>query len=186
MMDGDGGFIRVESALGVLWSICDGFVETSSWLDRCKVFSPDELPVNVRKLLAHEQHMTPTLREYYGGELRLDVLDHQQNASEYARKILLWNDGDGRNKVVEFGIVRMNLSSVCREAAEEIVSRRTPLGDILRTHGVLTCVRPHWFVRIPEDCEISRCFGSRAVFGRLATIDVQGSPAVSLFEAVGD
>jgi chorismate-pyruvate lyase len=188
MMDGGGGFIQGDTALAALRSICDGFIDSSSWLDRCEVVSPDALPGNIRRLLAHEQHMTPTLRDHFGGELRLEVLDHRQNSDEYARKILLWNNGagTGRDRLVEFGIVRMDLSSVSREAAEDIVSRRTPLGDILRTHGVLTRVRPHWYLRIPADCEISRYFDSQAVFGRLATIDVHGCPAVNLFEAVAD
>jgi hypothetical protein len=64
MMDGDGGFIQGDTALAALRSICDGFIDSSSWLDRCEVVSPDALPGNIRRLLAHEQHMTPTLRDH--------------------------------------------------------------------------------------------------------------------------
>jgi len=185
MMDGAGGINPSVSAMQALKVICDGFVDVSVWLPQCEVMEPGALPPLARKLLAHEQHMTQTLREYYGGELRLDVLDHRQLPTDYARKILLWSNGGGNEKVVEFGIVRMTLSSIGDQAADEIVSRQLPLGDILRTHGILTRVRPHWFVRIPKDSEVSQYFAAPAVFGRLATIEVQRCPTVSLFEAIG-
>lgn len=194
MMHGGGGTDSRTVAMQSLATICDGFVSDGDWFTPCEVVEPQAMPALARELLVHDEHMTQTLREHYGGELKLEVLDYHQESNVYSRKIRLWSDGGGRRRVVEFGIVRIDLSCATPSAAEEIVSRGAPLGDILRRHGLLTRVRPKWYLRFPANGVIGNFFAEHPVaslgmadgfvYGRLAMIDVNGSPGVELLEVV--
>jgi len=103
------------------------------------------VPEPYHRLLVHSHHMTVTVEEFYGGPVDVKVLDARHEGDSYARKILLALRGSG--KVVQFGIVHIDLSFLSRPVRDEIVSRRTPLGRVLIQHNVLRVVRPIEFFR---------------------------------------
>src|SRR5512140_2638580 len=87
------------------------------------------VPEPYHRLLVHSHHMTVTVEEFYGDAVDVKVLDARHDGDSYARKILLALRGSG--KVVQFGIVHIDLSFLARPVRDEIVSQRTPLGRVL-------------------------------------------------------
>jgi len=150
-----------------------------------EVIRGDEVPEPYRGLLVHEHHMTVTVEAYHGGPVDVRVLDRRQDGSEYARKILLVHQATG--KVVQFGIMRIDLDLTSPPVREAIVAERTPLGRILIEHDVLRRIEPVAFVRIhPGPVQLARfsMAGPRPLYGRLAFIHVDEKPAVELLEVV--
>lgn len=146
---------------------------------------PDEVPPPYRDLLVHEHHMTVTVEAHHGGLVDVRVLDRRHEGDTYARKILLALQDGGR--VVQFGIVRINLGHCSPEVRAEIVAGQTPLGRILIQHNVLRRIEPTAFLRIIPGRAMMDWFGlerPRPTYGRLAIIYYDGYPAVELLEVV--
>ena len=145
----------------------------------------DEVPAPYHDLLVHEHHMTVTVEQYHGGPVDVRVLAYRQDGDHYSRKILLVHKATG--KVVQFGIVRIDLSKTTPEVSAAIVSRKTPVGRILIQHDVLRRIEPTAFVRIDAGPEQMAWFGETGrgvLYGRLAIIHFDGKPAVELLEVV--
>src|SRR3954470_1172361 len=79
-----------------------------------------------RMLLAHDSHMTVTVERFYNEPVDVRVLNVNLSGNHYAREILLARQSDGA--VVQFGIMRLDFSSVSPEVRQEVESRSTPLG----------------------------------------------------------
>jgi len=127
--------------------------------------------------------MTPTLRAHFGGEVRLHVELDRLDGELYRRRIVL-TTSDAEN-VIESGVVRIHLQYVPQAARATILDRKTPLGDVLARHGVLTRVEPMWYLRFPRGVDVVQCFRTDAdLFGRLAMIHCNGEDAVELLEVV--
>lgn len=142
-----------------------------------------EVPEPYRSLLVHEHHMTVTMEAHHGKPVYVRVLQRHRSGSWYARKILLFLVGT--QKVVQFGIVRINLDLCSREVRHAILEEATPLGRILIRHNVLRWIEPTSYLRIQPDQELQQCFGLKEpvpVYGRLALIHCDGKPAVELLE----
>jgi len=150
-----------------------------------EVLSGDEMPEPYRGLLVHEHHMTVTVEAYHGGLVDVRILDRRQDDDVYARKILLVHRATG--KVVQFGIVRIDLSMTSEPVRAAIVAGQTPVGRILIEHDVLRRIEPTDFLRItPGPVQMAR-FGMtepQPLYGRLAIIHCDGQPAVELLEVV--
>jgi hypothetical protein len=154
-------------------------------LPRCEVIPADEVPEPYRTLLVHEHHMTVTVEAHHGDLVNVQILDRRHEDDLYARKILLTLQKSG--KVVQFGIVRVNLSYCSEPVRAEIVSGKTPFGRILINHNVLRRIEPTAYLRIEPGPIMMGWFGmnaSRPVYGRLAYIHCDGRPAVELLEVV--
>lgn len=165
-----GGFYDCD-AVDLGWTPCDA----------------SELPPLFCDLLVHDDHMTTTLQNHYGCPVELRVLDEQSDESLYARKILLGLRGSGR--IVEFGIVRLNLELIAEDVRNEIRQRKTPLGDILIRHDVLRRIEPKWYFRFAPQSPLAEHFEPRhrkSVFGRIGVIHCDGRPAILLLEIVAD
>ena len=65
-------------------------------------------PEPYKQLLVHEQHMTVTMEKFHRSPVSVTILERVQDELIYARKILLTADTTGQ--VVQFGLVRFNLS----------------------------------------------------------------------------
>ena len=145
----------------------------------------DEVPAPYHDLLVHEHHMTVTVEAYHGGPVDVRVLEYRQDDDHYSRKILLVLQATGQ--IVQFGIVRIDLSKTTPEVGAAIVSRKTPVGRILIQHDVLRRIEPTEFVRIDAGPEQMAWFGESGrgvLYGRLAIIHFDGKPAVELLEVV--
>jgi hypothetical protein len=150
-----------------------------------EVVPADEVPPPYHGLLVHEHHMTVTVEAFHGSLVDVRVLDRRHKGDSYARKILLALQGSGR--VVQFGIMRIDLALCSPEVRAEIVAGQTPLGRILIQHDVLRRIEPTAFVRVIPGHAMTTWFGlerSRATYGRLAIIHCNGHPAVELLEIV--
>ncbi len=167
-----------------LAALCAGFFDDLLWLADCESIAAEQMPQAVRRLLVHNAHMTGKLKEHYDQPVALRVLDHREDAEAYRRKIMLTVD-EGR-RVVEFGLVRMDLSALDPSAKDVVLSRQTPLGEIFERFEVLTKVEPRWYVRFPSDSPVVQYLGSgtKVAYGRLGLIHCNGEPAVELLEVV--
>ena len=147
--------------------------------------SADEVPPPYRDLLVHEHHMTVTVEAHHGDLVDVRILQRRHAGDSYARRILLTLQRTGR--VVQFGIVRVNLSVCAPAVREEIVAGRTPFGRILIKHNVLRRIEPTAYLRLVPGPAMMGWFGldrPRTVYGRLAIIHYDEQPAVQLVEIV--
>ncbi|HEV2970242.1 MAG TPA: hypothetical protein VGY55_09645 [Pirellulales bacterium] len=143
------------------------------------------MPPVYQRLLAHNHHMTVTVEQRHGSLVDVHVLATRQQGRHYARKILLTRRLDGR--VVQFGIVRIDLSFLGDDVRREIESQSTPLGRILIEHNVLREVELFklWQVAPGEDlCQLFHIATTKLTYGRTALIHCNGQPAIELLEIV--
>lgn len=142
-----------------------------------------EVPQPYHRLLAHHHHMTVTVEDFYGGAVGVKVLACRRNGDEYARKILLALHEGGR--VVQFGLVRIDLG-VCPEPVRNaIVEGKTPLGRVLIEHDMLRRIEPTAFLKVRLSPQMAEWFGSppgAETYGRLGVIYTGDRPAVEVLE----
>lgn len=143
-----------------------------------------ELPEPYRGLLAHTHHMTVTVEGFYRSPVDVKVMACRRSGNEYARKILLTLANESK-KVVQFGLVRINLG-VCPEAVRNaIVEGKTPLGRVLIQNDMLRRVEPVAFLRVALSAEMAAWFGAAPgaeTYGRLGVIYTGERPAVEVLE----
>ena len=143
-----------------------------------------ELPEPYHKLLVHTHHMTVTVEEFYTSPVDVRVLNSRRTGNEYARKILLTLKNDPR-RVVQFGLVRINLG-VCPEPVRNaIVEGKTPLGRVLIQNDMLRRIEPVAFLRVALSAKMAEWFGvapGTVTFGRLGVIYTGDRPAVEVLE----
>jgi chorismate-pyruvate lyase len=144
-----------------------------------------EVPPPYHGLLVHEHHMTVTVEAFHGAPVDVRILTRRHDGDSYSRKILLALQGTGR--IVQFGIVRIDLRQVGPEVRDAIVAGQTPIGRILIQHDVLRRIEPTQFLRIAPGPRQMAWFGlseARPMYGRLALIHCNGRPALELLEVV--
>ncbi|MDY3555508.1 hypothetical protein R5W24_004651 [Gemmata sp. JC717] len=144
----------------------------------------DEVPEPYRSLLVHTHHMTVAVEQFYGSAVDVKVLACRRAGDEYARKILLALK-DGARRVVQFGLVRINLG-VCPEPVRAaIVEGKTPLGRVLIQHNMLRRIEPLTFLRAalaPAMAEWFRAAPGTETYGRIGVIYTGTRPAVEVLE----
>ena len=143
------------------------------------------MPGVYRRLLDHNSHMTTTVEAYHGCPVSLAVLDRRFETPWYSRQILLSRNSDDR--VVQLGIVRINVDSLAEQVRAEIEEERTPLGRLLIENKVLRRVRRVSLWRIRTRRVLTRLLGlgePRLTYGRTAAIDFAGQLAIELLEIV--
>jgi hypothetical protein len=144
-----------------------------------------DIPEPYRSLLVHDEHMTVTVEAYHSGPVDVRVLASRLDDNVYARKILLVHQKTG--KIVQFGIVRIDLDLTSAPVRSAILAGKTPIGRILIEHDVLRRIEPTAFLRIqpgPGQCAWFGLAEPRPLFGRLAIIHCDEKPAVELLEVV--
>jgi len=143
----------------------------------------DDMPEPYHTLLVHQHHMTVTVEKHHGDLVDVRILARRHQGSSYARKIVLALQKTG--KLVQFGIVRINLDFCSPEVRERIVAGGTPLGRILIEHNVLRRIELTAFLRVDAGPAQMAWFGrsGRAtLYGRLGYIHCDEQPAVELLE----
>jgi chorismate-pyruvate lyase len=145
--------------------------------------SSEDMPEPYHQLLVHTDHMTITVEHFYRSLVDVRVLSCRRSGSEYARKILLATRDTGR--VVQFGLVRINLG-VCPELVRnEILEGRTPLGRVLMQHNMLRRIEPVAFLRVSLSRTMAEWFGveeGATTFGRVGVIYTGDRPVVEVLE----
>jgi chorismate-pyruvate lyase len=161
------------------------FGPSAQVIARAEIIPGDMVPSPYHDLLVHEHHMTVTVEAYHGDLVNVQILKRWVDGDFYARKILLTLQKTG--KIVQFGIVRVDLSVCSPAVREEILGGRTPFGRILIKHNVLRRIEPTAYLRLAPGPEMMQFFGldrPRPIYGRLARIHYNGQPAVELLEVV--
>jgi len=145
----------------------------------------EQVPEPYHSLLVHEHHMTVTVEEYHGDLVRTVILARHVDGEMYARKILLALEKSGR--IVQFGIVRVNLALCSPPVRAEIVAGQTPFGRILIRHNVLRRIEPTRYFHVSSWLPMKEWFAPAEpapTYGRLAIIHCDERPAVELVEIV--
>lgn len=163
------------------------FFDDQSRLGQFVEVADETLPQPQRKLLAHDHHMTVTVESHHDSPVDVRVLETKVEGDVYSRKILLTRQSD--DVVVQFGIVRLDLSVLDEVVRSEIEGQGTPLGRILINHDVMREVKLLHLYEVTAGEELLKAFGmatGNVCFGRTALIYCNGSPAVELLEIVGN
>lgn len=145
----------------------------------------DAVPAPYHGLLVHPHHMTVTVEAHHGDLVDVRILARQHRGSSYARKIVLALQRTGR--IVQFGIVRINLDYCAPAVRQEIVGGQKPLGRILIEYDVLRRIELTAFLRIdagPAQMAWYGQTGRATLYGRLGYIHCDEQPAVELLEIV--
>lgn len=152
-------------------------------IPKAVMVAPEQVPEPYRGLLVHSHHMTVTVEQFYASPVNVKVLETRLDGNEYSREILLTLSDTGR--VVQFGIVRMDLDLLSPLVREQIVEGRTPLGRVLIQNDVLRKVVPMGFFRVRTNATMNGWFAeTEAVdtYGRLGVIHTDGKPAIEVLE----
>ncbi len=147
--------------------------------------APEEVPAPYHGLLVHEHHMTVTVEAHHGDHVDVVIYNRRHDGPYYARRIFLALRDSRR--VVQYGLVRINLRYCSPAVRAEIIAGETPLGRILINPDVLRRIEPTGFLRLgPGPARMSQ-FGlsePKPTYGRLAYIHCDGQPAIELLEVV--
>ena len=161
------------------------FFEDGSQLGTFTQTTADQVPEPSRSLLAHDRHMTVTLEQHHDGPVDVKVLATRTDGGRYSRKILLTRQSD--DEVVQYGIVRLDMTVLAPQVRKEIEAKETPLGRILIAHDVLREVKLLSLFEIQCGEELAKSLGfatGQVCYGRTALIYCDGVPAIELLEIV--
>jgi hypothetical protein len=136
-------------------------------------------------LLDHHAHMTVTVESYYGQKVEVHVHRFHQQGDWYAREITLVTAKSRR--IVQYGIVRLNIKALEPHVWEQIEMRSLPLGRVLIDNQVLSEVQLFGLWRVKAGPSLAalmhHCVGD-VMYGRTALIYCDGAPAIELLEIV--
>ena len=142
-----------------------------------------DMTEDYRSLLAHDDHMTVTVEAYHDCRVDVRVLDERRTGEFYSRTSLLACQTTG--SVVQFGIMRIDLSKLAPIVASEITGGRIPLGRALIRHNVLRHVELQQLWRVSPGVVLRdqlQLADAAPIYGRSARIVVEGRPTVELLE----
>lgn len=158
-----------------------------------RAVGPSDMPAAYRDLLDHESHMTVAMERLQGAPVGLQVVASAGEPATtaggrgwYAREILLLSV----DRVVQYGIVRIDLDQVDAATAATILAAKIPLGRILIEANLLRNVHDVQLLEVEPGPKLRTLFGNTAThtadvgrtFGRVAEISLIGRPAVELLE----
>ena len=177
----------LPQAQAALLDLCRPFVkDPDAFAPKAVIIQPDEIPFPQDNLLVHHDHMTLVLEKHHHASVSVHVHEEHLAGDLYTRKISLTPIGS--DKVVEWGIVRMDFRYMAPEVRDEILAKRLPLGAILTKNNVLRRIKPRWFIRCPADGPVLQLFDPHVsttdAYGRLGTIYCNDEPAIELMEIV--
>lgn len=119
--------------------------------------SAEALPEPYRRLLAHYNDMTPTLEEFHGERIFIEVMEQWRDSATLSRMVSLRLQGSLR--AVEFGAIVIYLRNFPAIAQELILEGRLPLGTIMAEHDVERRSHPQCFLRFQSDPLMRRALG---------------------------
>jgi len=117
----------------------------------------EDVPQPYRKLLVHDDDMTPTLESFHGQTLHLRVLSKREENGTLFREVALVRDDDERP--VEFGAIRIDLDLFPDDARQVIRECRVPLGTIMARFKVAHKAHPSAYLSVSPDDTIRDALG---------------------------
>lgn len=154
---------------------------------RFREVAGDEVPEALRLLLDHESHMTVAMERLHETPVGLRVVATMatDGGERYAREILLTGPG---GRVVQHGIVTIDLAAVDAASAAAIRAARIPLGRILIGSSLLCHVQNVRLLEVLPGPHLRGLFAAGGwpdvdrLYGRVAEIVLRGHTAVDLLE----
>ncbi len=144
----------------------------------------EAVPEPFRSLLVHERDMTPTLEQFHGRDIHLEVLRSYVRGDFYFREVVLRLDGT--EQAVEFGGNRISLALFPPRAQRLILEEHMPLGRILKECAIAHINHPKAFLRVEADDLIKRSLrlnGRPVLYGRCnLMVDPQNRPLSQIVE----
>ena len=107
------------------------------------------IPQPYRQLLVHDKDMTSTLEAFWQQPIHLRSLCVVHEGDVLTRQVILLASETG--VAVELGAIRIHLQRFTEPAQDAIVEGYTPLGAIVREHGVEHYSRIGGFFRMASD-----------------------------------
>ncbi|MBL6723951.1 MAG: hypothetical protein ISQ09_02565 [Rubripirellula sp.] len=147
--------------------------------------SMKELPRPYDVLLNHNAHMTVTVESHAKEAVDVQVHACHRHDNWYSREITLITQRS--KKVVQYGIVRLDVSKLAPIVWQQIESQAMPLGRVLIQHNVLREVElcELWKVTAgPVLAERMEQPTGAELYGRTALIYCNREPAIELLEIV--
>ncbi|MFQ5461976.1 MAG: hypothetical protein ACE5E5_05030 [Phycisphaerae bacterium] len=195
MIRADGSAESPNAAREALAELCAAFGINREAFGSVEFVDPATMPDTFQRLLAHQQHMTATLKAYHDEAVTLQVVAEWQCGDIYSRLIKLCA-GAG-DHVVEVGVMRFDLAYAGKAVRRAVLECTTPLGDILAAHEVMRRIEPRWFLRLGDAFPLLTHFGNArpaqpgntrppAAFARIGRIYCNDHPAIDLLEIVTD
>jgi chorismate-pyruvate lyase len=176
--------VTAPGTRAVLADLCRPFARGAFEPD-CVAVQPENIPFPEDDLLVHHDHMTIVLQRHHGSAVQVHVLEEHLDGDLYTRKIALTPAGS--NKIVEWGIVRLNFKYMPSAVREEILGKQMPLGAILVKHDVHRRIKPRYFLQLPEASSIVGLFDAKnsdPLYGRIGTIYCDDEPCIEVLEIV--
>lgn len=114
-----------------------------------RIIDPGLIPDPQRHLLVHDSDMTTTLERFHGGLIELQVLRCWWSEMALLRQVvLLLSD---THRPVEFGAIRIDLSSIPDKPRQVILENRIPFGAILKRYLIDHESHPAAFLAVEPD-----------------------------------
>lgn len=136
----------------------------------------EAMPEPYRRLLVHDNDMTPTLEAWFYSDIHIEVWSREHQGDLYLREVLLRLDRDLRP--VEFGANQINLALFAPDVRRLILDEYLPLGHILKMRDIPHRGHPLGYFEVQADARLQRAFrlcGPRSLYGRRNRItDSQG------------
>ncbi len=171
--------VRIEHLLAL-------FYGPPSSADELGRFEPvSHVPAPFDRLLNHNEHMTVTVEAFHRQRVDVRVHRSRREGPWYAREITLVGTESGR--VVQYGIVRLDVTSLSPDVWKQVESRSIPLGRVLIEHNVLREVQLQGLWRVQTGPVLAERLGvpvGQVIYGRTALIFCDGEPAIELLEIV--
>lgn len=171
--------VKIEELLEQFYGDPTGFAQLGNFC------SAESIPNPYNSLLNHNKHMTVTVESFYDDQVSVDVHRTSQDGDWYVREITLATEKSKR--IVQYGIVRLNINALAPEVWKRIESQEIPLGRVLIEHNVLREVQlcELWRVQAgPCLSSLLHIKNGDTVYGRTALILCDGKPAIELLEIV--
>jgi chorismate-pyruvate lyase len=141
--------MHVTTELNVLQPLTEFYEEAGLPLPEVRLIEGRDMPEPYRKLLVHDNDMTPTLEAAHGQTIHLRVLKHSLRDGVFSRQVLLVLDEDAA--AVEFGGIKIYIEHLSEEARRLVLEKRMPLGTILHKQRVAHHSHPSAYLRVTAD-----------------------------------
>jgi len=183
-MPDSAGNPAAATALPYVFPLDEFYARSGLALPKIERVAGEEVPEPYRSLLVHQNDMTPTLENFHGASIHLEILSREQRGDYYLREVVLRLNGSG--KAVEFGANKISLLLYPPKARQMILEEKIPLGGILKECEIEHTTRAKAYFRVVSDELISRVLRAplgMTLYGRKATIsDPQQRPLSEIVE----
>ena len=128
------------------------YLASSVPVPQARKINGEHMPEPYRRLLVHENDMTPTLESAYGERIHLRLLNRKVEGNVMLRQVVLVLDREERP--VEFGAIRIQLRHLPSEAQRLVLEARLPLGRVLQDSFTQHRSRPVAYFEVTSDALI--------------------------------